>query len=271
MPIKAIKSCLLIFLAWAFLCWPCLAIEVAAQAQSQPTLTTSDTPSKPISPSWFKGFELELGKSLHAFHDFWTKYRADVKRVSEVSQQIRNERFVPISGFAFFLIFLAPRKVANIRLFFNQMMEKHPLPAYRQGGVTDDEIAQARKVLFFFCLYFVYQIVQFPLTIKNHDGIAFFADLIFQVVIVGFLLSGYFRLQHLMSERWENDAERHEAMMKWLNTKLEGMQIKWGELRRITVGIFFVSFSPYFFAHVFGWLDALSNTGDRLAVYLANS
>ena len=213
---------------------PAIASEIAAITNGNPSQIAESAADDVSTDGEIKASEIKLAKSLHAYREFWIQYREKVQAVSTAAAQVRNEWYVPYFGFAFFLIYLARKNIPDARLFFNQMMKKHPLPAFRNGGVNDENIMQARKVLFY----------ALPMVLAG------------SVVLSG---------------RWLDDDDRQEQMLTWLNTKLEGMNVKWGEMRRMVVGIFLVSFGPYFLAHLFGWLDALSQAGDQFAVYLASA
>lgn len=210
-------------------------------------------------------FVVSIIVGLRAFSRSWIEYRDDVQMLSDVSQKIRSERITSYLGFGLFVLLVAPRNIQNIRAFFNQMMKKHPLPAFNKGGINDENIMQARKVLFFFCLFLIYQIVQFPLTNGHESELAFVSDFAFQFVIITFLISEYRGLKRALEERWRNDPSRSAYMQDWLNSKLDGMNVKWRNIRKLAVGVLMVGFGPAFGAHLYGWMDSLAGLSDQVA------
>ena len=210
MHFDAIKLSVLIFCFLGIFCEPAFASGELSPIQISPVSIGGAASSKTSLVPLSKNLDVRVAAVLHACREFWLKYRADVRRISEVSEQVRNEGFVQYFGFVFFLVFMFREKIYSIRSFFNKMMEKNPLPAYRKGGIKDEYIVRVRKILFYFCIYFIYQIIQYPLSFGSHSQVAFFADLMFQSVIVTLLLVEYFRLKRSVSKRWRGDPDRHE-------------------------------------------------------------
>lgn len=136
-------------------------------------------------------------------------------------------------------------------------------------GVNDKNIMQARKILFFFCLFLIYRIIQFPLTSGNNSELAFVSDFFFQSIILTLLVLEYRSLKQALERRWEGDPDKREYMQQWLNEKLDGMNIRWRDMRKLAIGVLLAGFGPVFFAHLYGWLDALANLSNQVALSLS--
>ena len=83
-----------------------------------------------------------------------------------------------------------------------------------------------------------------PLTLGADGVLPFMADLVFQVLLLGFLFSAYRQLRRSMRLRWKDDEDRRQKMTEWLNSKLEGMNVRIHEMRKLALRVFAVSFGP---------------------------
>lgn len=179
-----------------------------------------------------------------ALAEWWAAHGDTVREASELFATVRADDVLALLAFALFAVAVLPRSVTDIRSFFNQIMTKHPLPAFRKGGVEDEDIAQARKLLFFYCLFLIYQVFQMPLTLGANGILPLVADLFFQVVLLGFLFVAYWKLKRRMRLRWVDAPDRKQKMAEWLNEKLDGMNVRIREMRKLALGVFVVSFGP---------------------------
>ena len=193
----------------------------------------------------------------------YRSHRQAFATVSDYSQQARENWVVGLFGFAVFLFLTLPRNLGGARAFYSQMMEQAPLPA--DSKVTDDDYRQARKVLFFYLLFLLYQIVQFPLTLGHDKGVPFYADLIIQTGLLIAIVWTYRELKRGLRARLSGDPAPQEKLDEWLNEKLEGMNIRWRDISKLAVGVFIAGFTPAALSHLVGWLDAITDLGERLA------
>ena len=182
--------------------------------------------------------------------------------VSDYSDRARRNWMVGLFGFAVFVLLTLPKNTRGVRAFYRQMMEHSPLSA--EGDATDDDNRQARKVLFFYLLFLLYQLVQFPLTLGHDNPIQFFTDFAIQLGLLLAVVWTFHRLKRGLHKRWQGDAARREKMDRWLDAKLEGINIRWRDISKLAVGVFIIGFAPVALAHLTGWLDALSGFAQRL-------
>lgn len=179
---------------------------------------------------------------LQAVVDFNSYYRGAFRAIASVAEYLRGG-LVGWLALAGFLILTLPRHARGIATFFENMMSKHPLPAYRQGGITDANIAATRKLLFFFTLLLLYQLVQVPLTFGNNSRLAFWADLAVQVALLATLFISYRALKLRIVGKLPDG--KRKRMKDWLSTRLEGIGIRIGDMRKIAVTLVVVSFAPF--------------------------
>jgi hypothetical protein len=93
--------------------------------------------------------------------------------------------------------------------------------------------------------------------------VQFFTDLAIQTGLLLAVVWAFHRLKRGLHNRWRGDPARQEKMDRWLNLKLEGMNIRWRDISKLAVGVFIVGFAPVALAHLTGWLDVLTDFGQR--------
>jgi len=226
--------------------------STAAAAPNQtPPASTAAAPSQPMLRSEFRKFD-----------DGYHRHRHQFVAVSDYSERARRNWLVGLAGFAVFVLLTLPKNARGVRAFYRQMMETQPLSG--EDRVTDANNRQARKLLFFYLLFLLYQIVQFPLTLGRDNLVQFSADLAIQATLLLMVIWAFHGLKKGMHEQWRNDPARQEKMDRWLGEKLDGMNIRWRDIRKLAVGVFVAGFAPVALAHLTGWLDTLSAFSQRM-------
>ena len=203
-----------------------------------------------------------LQREVRGVRDSYHRHRQEFQSVSGYSRQIRTNRVVAVVGFLVFLLLTLPRNTRGVRGFYRQMMEKAPLPAVE--GITDDSNRQARKVLFFYLLFLLYQIVQFPLTWGRDNAVQFTSDLVIQLVLLVAVGWTYHGLKRGLMDQWKPDPQRSEKMDAWMGQRLEGLNVRWRDVRKMAVGVFVAGFTPALLSRATDVLDMLSDTSQRL-------
>ena len=226
------------------------AAGMAAAAAPTQTPLPSATASQPMLRSEFKKFD-----------DGYHRHRHQFVAVSDYSERARRNWLVSLAGFAVFILLTLPKNARGVRAFYRRMMETQPLSG--EDRVTDANNQQARKLLFFYLLFLLYQIVQFPLTLGRDNLVQFAADLAIQTALLLMVIWAFHRLKLGMHEQWRNDPARQEKMDRWLGEKLDGMNVRWRDIRKLAVGVFIAGFAPVALAHLTSWLDAVTNFGQR--------
>ena len=222
------------------------------QASQQGTVQTAAAPADAGRP---------FAHGVRQVNDSYRRHRQQFVAVSDYSERARRNWIVGLFGFAVFVLLTLPKNTRSVRAFYRQMMEASPLSG--EDRVTAANDRQARKVLFFYLLFLLYQIVQFPLTFGRDNLVQFLADLAIQTALLVMVIWAFHRLKLGMRDQWRNDPDRQEKMDHWLGAKLEGMNIRWRDIRKLAVGVFIVGFTPAVLAHLTGWLDALTDFGQR--------
>ncbi|MGA7711854.1 MAG: hypothetical protein WCA81_08130 [Rhizomicrobium sp.] len=230
-------------------------LTVSVQASPAPAAAKAPAAAPSTSKTTFGNGVRRIGESYRS-------HRQTFATVSDYSERARQNWVVGLIGFAIFLFLTLPRNVGGARAFYNQMMEQAPLPP--DSKVTDDDYRQARKVLFFYLLFLLYQIVQFPLTLGHDKGVPFYADLIIQTALLISVVWAYRDLKRGLRARLSSDPAQKEKLDDWLNEKLDGMNIRWRDISKLAVGVFIAGFTPAVLSHLVGWLDALTDFGVRM-------
>ena len=229
-----------------------LAGSAAAAAPVQtPPASAAAAPSQPMLSGEFK-----------KFNDSYHRHRHQFVAVSDYSERTRRNWLVGLAGFAVFVLLTLPKNARGVRAFYRQMMETQPLSG--EDRVTAANDRQARKLLFFYLLFLLYQIVQYPLTFGRDNLVQFSADLAIQTALLLMVVWAFHRLKLGMRDQWRNDPERQEKMDRWLNEKLDGMNVRWRDIRKLAVGVFIAGFAPVALAHLTEWLDTLSAFSQRM-------
>jgi len=203
-----------------------------------------------------------LARGIHRFDDSYRRHRRQFQDVSDYSRRVRTNRFVAIVGFLMFVLMTLPKNARGAAAFYRQMMEKSPLPD--EPDITDDNNRRARKVLFFYLLFLLYQIAQFPLTWGRDNAVQFFSDLAIQVVLLSAVVWTFHRLRRDMRAQWKADPDRRAKMNLWLGQKLEGLNIRWRDIQKLALGVFVAGFTPSLLTQLTPWLDALTRYGERV-------
>jgi len=204
-----------------------------------------------------------FARGVRQVNDSYHRHRHQFVEVSDYSERARRNWIVGLFGFAAFVLLTLPKNTKSVGAFYRQMMQASPLSG--EDRVTAANDRQARKVLFFYLLFLLYQIVQYPLTFGSDNLVQFLADLAIQTALLLMVVWAFHRLKLGMRDQWRNDPDRQEKMDHWLGAKLEGMNIRWRDIRKLAVGVFIVGFTPAVLAHLTGWLDALTNFAQRFA------
>ncbi len=191
-------------------------------------------------------------------------HRGGFVTVSNYSENARRNRLLALGGILIFAFLTLPRSIRGVRAFYRQMIATSPLPDFPDGGIGAGNVQQARAVLFFYLLFLLYQIVAFPLTLGRDNIIQFSADLFFQSAILLALIWSFHVLKRDLRAQWADDPARRDKMELWLNEKLEGLNIRWRNIRWLALGVFAAGFAPVTFAHLPNWLDAFAALSDRL-------
>ncbi|MDE2493605.1 MAG: hypothetical protein KGL97_06840 [Alphaproteobacteria bacterium] len=234
-----------------------LAVGAVAAPASHPPQANAvaASPVPPAAPPTLAGDFKKLTNTYRS-------HRQDFERVSEYSERVRSNWVPGLLAFAVFILLTLPFNTRGARAFYRQMMEASPLSA--EDGATEENNRQARKVLFFYLLFLLYQLAEYPLTLGHGGRIQFITDLVIQTVLVAAIAWAFHRLKRDMHEQWKSDPERQEKVDRWLNQKLEGMRVRWRDIRKLAFGVFIAGFAPSVLAHLTGWLDALTDFGQRI-------
>jgi hypothetical protein len=200
-------------------------------------------------------------RDIRGVRDSYHRHRQQFQSVSGYSRQVRTNRIVAVVGFLAFVLLTLPKNARGARGFYRQMMEKAPLPAVE--GITDDDNRRARQVLFFYLLFLLYQIVQFPLTWGRDNTVQFASDLVIQFVLLVAVGWAYHRLKRGLTDRWKPDPARGEKMDAWAGHRLEGLNIRWRDVRKMAVGVFVAGFAPALLSRATDALDMLSAYSQR--------
>lgn len=193
----------------------------------------------------------------------YRKHRQAFSRVSDYSGRVRGNWIAGLAAFLLFVLLTVPASFKSVGAFYRQMMETAPLS--REGGVSEENNRQARKVLFFYLLFLFYQLVEYPLTLGHAGRIQFIADLVIQACLVIAIGWTYHGLRRGMRRQWKDDPARREKTERWLGERLDGMRIRWRDISGLVFAVFVVEFAPVFLSHLTQWLDALSAFGEKLA------
>ncbi len=203
-----------------------------------------------------------LTRDFKGFTQAYRSHRPQFARVSDYSQRVRGNWMAGLFAFAVFVLLTLPVNTRGVRAFYRQMMEAAPLTT--EESVTEENNRQARKVLFFYLIFLLYQLAEYPLTFGHGNHVQFVTDFVIQTGLVLAIAWAFHDLKHGMREQWKNDPERQDKMNRWLNQRLAGMRIRWRDISKLAVAVFIAGFTPALLSHLTGWLDALTDFGKRL-------
>jgi len=200
-----------------------------------------------------------LQREAHRFDAGWHRHRAQFRSVSDYSAQMRTNRIVAVIGFLVFVLLTLPKNARGVKAFYRQMMETSPLPP--DAGATDGNNRRARRLLFFYLLFLLYQLVQFPLTWGRDNQVQFVSDLLIQTFLLVAVAWSYHVLKRGIGEQWAGDSERRRET---LGAKLDGINVRWRDIRAMALGVFVVGFTPALLSRLPDWLDTLVAFNQRV-------
>lgn len=189
-------------------------------------------------------------------------HRGQFEQVAGYSRGVRTNRWLAVIGFLLFALVTLPKNARGIRAFYGQLVATHPLPPQagtKAGEENDENNRRARQVLFFYLLFLLYQIVQFPLTWGRDNAVQFVSDLVFQAMLLAGVTWTYGRLKAGLKAQWPDDAQARGKLSAVLSAKLEGLPLRWRDLRRLAALMFAGAFTPALLAKLPDWLDVLTN------------
>jgi len=189
----------------------------------------------------------------HRIDDAWHHHRDQVRSVSDYSARVRTNRIVAVAGFLVFVLLTLPRNARGVKAFYRQMMETSPLPS--DSGASDENNRRARRLLFFYLLFLLYQIVQFPLTWGRDNGVQFVSDLAIQAFLLVAVAWSYTVLKRGVFDQWKGDPARGRQMLRG---RLDGIAIRWRDIRMMAAGIFVAGFTPALLSRLADWGDAFA-------------
>lgn len=238
---------------------------IAANAAPPPTQANAATmKSSPAGASSIK-LPQAVATGFKSVASSYRAHRGGFEAVSKYSESTRRNRLLALAGILIFAFLTLPKSIRGVRAFYRQMIATSPLPDFPDGSIGAGNVQQARAVLFFYLLFLLYQIVAFPLTLGRDNIIQFSADLFFQSAILLSLVWSFHVLKRDLRAQWADDPARRDKMELWLNEKLDGLNIRWRNIRWLALGVFAAGFAPVTFSHLPQWLDVFAAFSDRLA------
>jgi Tfp pilus assembly protein PilE len=236
-----------------------LALVVVAIAGVLITIVVSPPTTQQVAVSQPAASQPMLQQQVHRFNDSFHRHHDQFRNVSDYSARVRTNRIVALLGFLTFVLLTLPKNTRGAAAFYRQMMATSPLPP--DSGATDDNNRRARRVLFFYLLFLLYQLVQFPLTWGRDNQVQFVSDLVIQAFLLIAVAWAYHRLKRGIVDQWKEDPARRRAL---LGGRLEGINIRWRDIRMMAVGVFIVGFTPSVLSRMTDWLDAFVAFNQRL-------
>ena len=191
------------------------------------------------------------------FRPFYQQHRDQVVRVSGYSQRARTNRVVAVICFLMFAFVTLPKNSRDVRAFYYQLVATRPLPA--EAGEDDENNRRARQVLFFYLLFLLYQVVQFPLTWGRDNAVQFYSDLVFQFLLLTGVVVTFWQLKRGVAEHFAGVPGASGYMEGWLETKLEGLTVRWRDMSRLALLMFVGGFTPALLANLPDWLDVVAS------------
>jgi hypothetical protein len=207
--------------------------------------------AKPAAPS------ARPAQPARHFQPLYQRHRDQFLRVSDYSRRTRGNHVLAVIGFLLFAVITLPGNARGARAFYRQLVSRQPLP--ESAGADDENNRRARQVLFFYLLFLLYQVVQFPLTWGRDNAVQFYSDLGFQFVLLLGVVLAYRRLKAGVAAHWQGDADAKSRIMAWSGTRVEGLSVRWRDLSRLALFMFAGGFAPALLAKLPDWLDVLAS------------
>jgi len=206
--------------------------------------------------------------AIQEFNRAYASHRSQITGAANAAQRIRHDPMIGTIALLFFLVISAPAKVTDLKKYYDAMTSNKPIPWFRRFGINGDDLTNTRRVLFFYTLFLIYQVISYPLMRWNDSSVAFYSDLIFQVLIVILLFRAYAKLRREIFEKWPDDPYNRAHVRKWFAQNIDDMRLRFSDMRRLAVLGFFGSFLPAIIANIPRVLDQAVLVDQKLAVLL---
>lgn len=201
-------------------------------------------------------------------------YEVNKESLGQISVSIKSlteNPAIKFAGLFGFLLLTFPRDIDKISQFFDVAMKPFPIPLNKKEGISYLVLVAARKFLFFYILYLAYQIFVFPFEFGTQADYVIYIDFIFQFGLLLAIFGSYKELRKLVCKRWDDNEEKQQHAIDWLDAKLAGMKVTPGALRSLAATVFLVNFAPAIIASLPVWLGLLSGYNKHIIQMLSAS
>lgn len=194
------------------------------------------------------------------FRDWYVANRTTVVKATSFFHAVgRSQPYSLALLFLFVSTLLWGReRQAQLRNLFVKLMSKAPIPLYRNGGVTDEHIRIVRELLFFTCVYILYELAARFLAFQDTSNVSFYSNFVFRLILILLLLRAHWRLRINVLGRKTLSDEQKMHLQEWFDEHFAHLDVSATTVRRLAIGIFLFTFGPTAIYHLPQVLDRLT-------------
>lgn len=246
-----------------------VSVAAAPAGTTAPTVVISPASKRPGDKSFATSAYQALQNVTHTFNAWYFQNRQQIVSFSRSAVGLTSPG-LGIAAFAIFVLINIPLWISRLSEYFEKIVERNSIPFAKKLGIRLEDLMRARVVLLYFFLFFLYQIVAFPLTRWNNSDIAFYADLLFNSVLIILLFGSVWDFTRGLRRTWKADPVKTERRRKWLDEKMKDIDASLPHVLKLAGSTFFVAFAPVVVTHLPDILDAIVNVDQQIVADVAH-
>lgn len=236
-----------------------ISIAVIARVQS-PTIASWIHSTKTVAI----GVEHNLSKlkqrSQKQFASFRSWYGVNRNEIVSSTEWAKSLRQSETYSFALLLLAVSVllwgrENARQLKDLFSHLVTRDPVPFNKKIGVKKDYLTIVRQVIFYSCLYILYELISRFLAFRNDSDVAFYSNLTFRATLIVLLLCAHRSLKKgILNQKTLSD-DQQETLLEWFEKHFATLNVSAGRVRRLAISIFLLTIGPSILLHIPQLLD----------------
>jgi hypothetical protein len=198
-----------------------------------------------------------LQNQSDSFRIWYSANRAQVVSDTEWAKSLRQSEAysVALLLLAGSVLLWGRDNIQQLKELFLHLVQRDPVPFNKKIGVKQDYLSIVRQVIFYSCLYILYELVSRLLAFRNDSDVAFYANLVFRATLIFLLLRAYRSLKNGILNQETLSDDKKQTLQQWFNEHFARLNVSATRVRRLAISIFILTIGPSVLLHVPQLLD----------------